>query len=282
MPPSPPSPPSPSTPPAAADTSASPAPVAAGGGGGGRGGGGGEPTPDFRERGAGGAASETRLYMQLLAFTGCRDLEALVGHTRQHAQTPAVVYENLNDPQGVALLTFSPDPAAFLDYSRPLVLNGPLGKLTPQPHLTMIGRAYSLGYERDLEDTLIHRPTRHALDPAKPWAVWYPLRRRGSFEQLPAEQQKDILKEHGTIGMAYGGTGQLADIRLACHGLDAADNDFVIGLVGQSLTPLSKLVQRMRQTDQTSQYLEKLGPFFVGRAAYQTPHDASIFKPSSQ
>ena len=237
-----------------------------------------EPTPDFRDRGAGDAASDTRLFMQLLAFTGCRDPAGVVAHTRQHAQTPAVLYQSLNDPLGAALLTFSTEPAAFLESTRPLVVDGPLGDCTPLPAFTMFGRAYSLGYERDLQDTLVHRPARHALNPAMPWAVWYPLRRKGSFETLPRPQQMEILKEHGNIGMAYGGTGQLADIRLACHGLDAADNDFVIGLVGQQLAPLSKLVQRMRQTDQTSQYLEKLGPFYVGQAIYQSEHDLSVFK----
>ena len=36
------------------------------------------------------------------------------------------------------------------------------------------------------------------------------------------------------------GAGDLAhDIRLACHGLDKDDNDFVIGLIGKELYPLS-------------------------------------------
>jgi hypothetical protein len=32
---------------------------------------------------------------------------------------------------------------------------------------------------------------------------------------------------------------------------------------------LSHLVQNMRKTIQTSEYIEKLGPFFVGRACWQ-------------
>ena len=61
------------------------------------------------------------------------------------------------------------------------------------------------------------------------------------------------------------------DVRLACHGLSRDDNDFVIGLLGASLHPLSVVVQRMRKTRQTSQYLARLGPFFVGRARWQAP-----------
>jgi len=43
----------------------------------------------------------------------------------------------------------------------------------------------------------------------------------------------------------------------------------VIGLIGKELYPLSALVQTMRKTQQTSLYLERLGPFFVGRAMWQ-------------
>ena len=57
----------------------------------------------------------------------------------------------------------------------------------------------------------------------------------------------------------------------SCHGLDVHDNDFVIGLVGRQLHPLSHLVQAMRKTTQTSQYLQTLGPFFVGHALWQSP-----------
>jgi chlorite dismutase len=60
------------------------------------------------------------------------------------------------------------------------------------------------------------------------------------------------------------------DIRLASHGLDKNDNDFVIGVLGKDLFPLSALIQAMRKTKQTSQYLESLGPFFVGKAIWQS------------
>ena len=48
----------------------------------------------------------------------------------------------------------------------------------------MFGRTYALGYEPDLEEVLFHRPTRTVLNPAWPWAVWYPLRRNGAFARL--------------------------------------------------------------------------------------------------
>ena len=74
----------------------------------------------------------------------------------------------------------------------------------------------------------------------------------------------------GGLGRAYAGAGLAADVRLACHGLDTRDNDFVIGLVGRALHPLSHLVQAMRKTRQTSQYMQQMGPFFIGNALYQS------------
>ena len=40
--------------------------------------------------------------------------------------------------------------------------------------------------------------------------------------------------------------------------------------IGKELFPLSHIVQSMRKTQQTSLYLEHLGPFFVGRAVWQS------------
>ena len=134
----------------------------------------------------------------------------------------------------------------------------------------MLGRSYALGYEPDLEDALIHRPRRTVLEQNWPWAIWYPLRRSGQFARLDEAEQREILKEHGTIGMRFGRADLAHDIRLACHGLDKADNDFVIGVLGKALHPLSQVVQTMRGTQQTSLYLTNLGPFFVGKAVYQS------------
>ncbi|MCK5237304.1 MAG: chlorite dismutase family protein, partial [Deltaproteobacteria bacterium] len=103
-----------------------------------------------------------------------------------------------------------------------------------------------------------------------PWALWYPLRRKGEFALLPKREQGMILMEHGVIGRAFGGADLGHDIRLTCNGLDKNDNDFVIALIGKDLFPLSKLVETMRGTKQTSTYIEEMGPFFIGRAIYQS------------
>jgi Chlorite dismutase len=229
--------------------------------------------PDLSERGGlkGGQPqrSDERLFMQLLAFGGCTQPAAVIEQLSSGG-LDAVLYEDLNDPRGIALLTLSRDPNTFMDEVRPLLNTGALSTLTLRPEFTMFGRTYSLGYEPDLEHALFERPRGTVLNPAWPWAVWYPLRRNGRFAQLPAEEQRTILAEHGEIGMRFGAADYVHDIRLACHGLDRDDNDFVIGLIGKDLFPLSALVQAMRKTQQTSLYLDRLGPFFVGRAVWRT------------
>lgn len=227
---------------------------------------------DIRERGrAHGEVifSDRRLFMQFFGFGEVTDSAALAG-ALEGAGLDGVLYEDLNDPQGVGLLTFSEDPNFFVDRVRPFLNRPPFVALLPKPEYTMFGRTYALGYEPDLDETLVDRPWRKVIDPKHRWAVWYPLRRAGSFEQLSAEEQTAILREHGTIGMAYGRAGLGTDIRLACHGLDKMDNDFVVGLLGAELYPLSSIVQSMRKTKQTSLHLERLGPFFVGRVVWQS------------
>ena len=210
-----------------------------------------------------------RLFMQFLAFGGCTDARALATAV-ESAGIPGVVYEDVNDPRGVGLLTFSDDPGFFLDRVRPMLNSQPFASLVQKPEYTMLGRTYALGYEPDLADVLLQRPRRTVLNPDWKWAVWYPLRRSGRFAALPADQQRVILSEHGTIGMSYGAGDFAHDVRLDCHGLDKVDNDFVVGLLGKDLYPLSHLVHSMRKTQQTSLYLDRLGPFFIGRAIWQS------------
>jgi chlorite dismutase len=133
-----------------------------------------------------------------------------------------------------------------------------------RPDMAMLGRTYSTGHEPDLGFVLLERPVKNVLDPSMPWHVWYPLRRSGAFARVEPIEQSHMMREHAAIGMAYGAQELAHDVRLACHGLDAKDNEFVIGLVGHELHPLSHLVQAMRKTRQTSEFIVQMGPFFVG------------------
>lgn len=213
---------------------------------------------------------DRRLFMQLQCFGDCGESGELCA-ALERAGIGGVLYEDLNDPRGVALLTFSEEPAHFVTTVRSVLNHAPFASLRHRPEMTMTGRTYAIGYEHPLEHVLLERPRARVTDPANRWAIWYPLRRAGAFERLAAEEQRTILREHGGIGRAFAGGGHALDIRLACHGLDRDDNDFVTGIVGPALYPLSRLVQRMRASRQTSEYLDKLGPFFVGRAIWQ--HD---------
>jgi chlorite dismutase len=228
---------------------------------------------DVREKGADkdGKAQviDRRLFMQFLGFhfaPGAQGSVRGLASAFAAQKVPAVVYDDVNDPRGIGVLTFSEDPAHFVTAVRP-VLGDPAHGLVLRPELTMLGRSYSTGYEPDLAFWLLERPKETVLNEAHSWAVWYPLRRSGAFAKLDPREQGAILREHGTIGRAYGSADLAHDVRLACHGLDAHDNEFVIGLIGKDLHPLSHIVQTMRKTRQTSEFISQMGPFFVGRVA---------------
>lgn len=233
---------------------------------------------DVRERGAAKdgvpQVLDQRLFMQLTCFQcgptlpPARAVERL-GARLERAGMASVIYQDVNHPRGVAVLGLSEDPTDFVTKLRPASSDEELVGLAVRPELSMIGRTYSTGYEQDLAFWLLERPRATVLNEAWPWAIWYPLRRKGEFERLEPKEKAGIMREHGAIGRSYGDADLAHDVRLACHGLDQADNDFVIGLVGKELFPLSHVVQSMRRTRQTSEFMEKMGPFFVGRAVWR-------------
>ena len=225
---------------------------------------------DERGRDADGApaTSDRRLYVSLLLFDGARETAPLAD-ALDASGLPGVLYADAHNPRGVGLLAFDEDPAFFIEAVRPFVNAGPFAALTPLPERTLLGRTYTIGYEHDLHDVLVGRPRRRAADPATPWHVWYPIRRAAAFELLPETEQRAMLMEHGGIGRRFGEAGLANDIRLACHGLDRDNADFIAGIVARTLTGASALVQAMRRTQQTARFLEHMGPFFVGRAVWQ-------------
>lgn len=214
--------------------------------------------------------SDRRIYMQLQTFTGCRKPSLVIDFIRDSGWD-AVIYQDASDPWGIGLLLMHTDPSFFTDTASPALRNSPFSHLNQRSDGTLFARSYSIGYEGDLEHTLVNRPRQRALNPEYPWVIWYPLRRTGEFAKLPKREKMKILGEHGTIGRAWGDENLAHDIRLSCFGMDRSDNDFVVALVGADLLPLSKIVETMRGTVQTSTYIEKLGPFFVGKTIFQSP-----------
>lgn len=213
---------------------------------------------------------DTRLFVQLQAFTECLDPAPVVEAVAQSG-LEAAVYANVNDPRGIGVVAMDEDPAVFAGSVRALLTGPAFSGLRPVPAFTMFGRTYAQGREADLEDFLLHKVRRNVLNPETPWGVWYPLRRIGAYNRLPRAEQGKIMMEHGMLGRRYGEAGYATDVRLECHGIDRDDNEFVIGLIGSELFPLSKLVKDMRQTRQTSEFIQAMGPFFVGKALFQAP-----------
>lgn len=211
-----------------------------------------------------------RLFMQLLVFrvppspTPADAVGAALLSTLREKRIPGVVYADTSDPRSLGLLTWSEDPTHFIRQVRPLFGEAPLASVELRTDWTMFGRTYSTGHEPDLEWTLTRRPIENVTNEAHRWHVWYPLRRSGAFAKVEPIEQSHMMREHAAIGIAYGQQELAHDVRLACHGIDAEDNEFVIGLVSKELHPLSHLVQAMRKTRQTSEFIVKMGPFFVG------------------
>lgn len=210
-----------------------------------------------------------RLFMKFTAFGGCADTADAI-RALEGSSIVGALYLDANDPQGIGIIVLAEDPEFFVTTLRAVFNQAPFSRYTHKPEFDMLGRTYSIGYEPDLEETLFRKPTQKILNRETPWAIWYPLQRSKRFQTLPEDHQRRILAEHGTLAKRYGAGGYAADVRLACHGLDKNDNDFIVGLIGPQLHPLSAVVQEMRKTEQTSQYLDSLGPFFIGRAAWQS------------
>src|SRR5262249_45495153 len=77
---------------------------------------------DVREKGRGATgeviAADRRLFMQLLAFGGAPET-AVLAAALDEAGLSAVLYEDVNDPTGVALLTFGENPESIVTELRP-------------------------------------------------------------------------------------------------------------------------------------------------------------------
>ncbi len=212
---------------------------------------------------------DRRLFFQFFAFGNCFEMNTITKFLRK-SNIDGVLYIDINDPHGIGFLTMNENPSYFATTLREILNEEPFKNLSIKSEFTMFGRTYSFGYETNLQETLLSGPKKKVLDPDWRWAIWYPLRRIKNFESLPEDEQRAILGEHGKLGFKFGKAGFAKDIRLSCHGIDKNDNDFVIGVIGKKLHPLSACIEAMRKTRQTSEYLESLGPFFVGRAVWQS------------
>ena len=90
--------------------------------------------------------SSTRLFMQLLVF-GEAPPAREVADSLAGTGLETVVYEDVNDPNGVGILGISELPDLFVDRFLPAV-RGAVKSARQKHDLTMFGRTYALGYEQ--------------------------------------------------------------------------------------------------------------------------------------
>jgi chlorite dismutase len=237
------------------------------------------PVLDLREQGATKDGQpqtlDRRMFVQLVALQvprhpGIVRFSEELNEALSAQAFGSVIYADLHHPLGLAVVAWT-EHAERLTGAFRSILADPRWptELCIRTEFGMLGRTYATGFETNLQDWLLERPKRTLLDPNNEFAIFYPLRRKGAFERLDAKEKGGIMAEHGALGRAYGEQGLAHDIRLACHGLDPNDNDFVVGLVGKELYPLSHVVQSMRKTRQTAEFIERMGPFFVGQALHR-------------
>jgi hypothetical protein len=215
-------------------------------------------------------SSESRLYMQMrildvdLSKMGIDDfIERLVKLVDQF-QLPCVMYRDTVTNGGVGILTWSRDPEFFITNFNPVMSHPTIANVfAERKDWTMFGKTYSNGHEKDLDEYLFKKPIRTSLK--HEWAIWYPLRRKSGFYVLPPGEQCQMLLTHAAIGKAFADVHAANDVRLKCFGMDPNDNEYVVGILGADLHPLSRVVEEMRKTRHTAEYIDKLGPFFVGK-----------------
>ena len=219
---------------------------------------------------------DKRLFVQLLVFdiepsSGPRAMVSALSRRLGEKRIEAVIYADVNDPRGIGRLTWAEDPSQILDQVHPLLGGKRFAALTPRPGWVMLGRTSGPGGDEGLENWLIERPRNTILREDLTWAAWFPLRRTGEFNLMAEKDRGAIIKEQQDLVKNYGAADLVHHVRLACHGMDAEDNDTVVGLAASSLHPISHLVQAMRGTKGASSYTLKMGPFFVGRKIWQNP-----------
>lgn len=215
-----------------------------------------------------------RLYVQLrvLDFTSAQGREEGLMAAEAALKRSAlqfVVYKDVCSSTALGVLCWTKDPhqlaTEFNDLICSLIcVHDGVIAAEERSGWSMFGRTYSAGHEISLKDALFDRPIRHIKDSNCQYAVWYPMRRKATFYTQPPEDRCSMLLSHAAIGKSYSDIGAVHDVRLKCFGMDPHDNEFVIGLVSSNINSISRVVEDMRATRHTAEFVESLGPFFTG------------------
>ncbi|MCB9103784.1 MAG: hypothetical protein H6633_06000 [Anaerolineales bacterium] len=73
-----------------------------------------------------------------MAYGGCHDIELLAAALTE-AGIDGALYLDINDPQGIGLITMAETPDFFVTDLRQLLNRAPFAGLTPKPEYTMLG-----------------------------------------------------------------------------------------------------------------------------------------------
>ena len=213
---------------------------------------------------------DRRLFVKFTACGNCRDVNAAAANALDRAGVTGALYLDANDPRGIGLVAVSEDPEWFVTTWRDLLASPPLrcdgakGRSStcwdaPIPSATSRTSSTCSSSGRSPAS-----PTRRSAGRSGTrFAVPSPSR----SSPPPTSAASSPSTAPSATGTAPPGSPSTCASPATAS--TANDNDFIIGLLGANLFPLSSIVQAMRGTEQTSRYLESLGPFFVGRVAWQ-------------
>ena len=196
-----------------------------------------------------------------------------VGRALDGAGLTGAVYADVHDPRGIGVVLLDENPDVFVAGLRELFLKPPLASLRLRPEHALLS---DLRLRLRAEPGRLAAPATPARDPgrgrplgrlvslAPPGGLRLAAARgAGGHPASTATRSRPHLRRRGA--------------RLKTSGWPASDwtgtttTFFVIGLLGRDLHPLSACIQAMRSTRQTSQYMQHMGPFFVGRTLWQSP-----------
>jgi len=219
--------------------------------------------------------SDNTLRNQLQVFDiqfvgGPRAMVSALSRRLREKRIDGVIYGDANDHRGIGLLTWAKDPADILENVHALLGGKRFSALTPRPGWVMFGRVSGDSVDATV-DTLLRSDQR--------WGVWYPVRNKPEWGSLDETARGAAQREHGKVAKKFTSADKVSYVRLSCHGIDPEDNDHIFGLTAASLTDISLLQEAMRGTSQIANYVEKMGPVFVGRKVWQNPEPA---KPESE
>ncbi len=214
--------------------------------------------------------SDNTLFVQLQVFdiepaAGPRALVSALSRRLREKRIDGVIYGDANDHRGLGLLTWASDPAAILENVHALLGGKRFSALTPRPGWVMFGRVSGESADA-VPEVVLHAEQR--------WATWYPTRNKPEWGTLDKAKKTAAQKEHGAVAKKFIDNDKVSYVRLSCNGLDPEDNDHIFGLTATSLEDISLLQEAMRGTSQIANYVDKIGPVFVGRKVWQNPEPA--------